>query len=91
MATLESTVCTVYYEMYCCLRFSHLLESVGEVDDGAGGPRVAHEQQHLRPPELDVLLSRVEEQKVLAHLQCQGTALFDSWFSAELRWTLRIV
>ena len=51
---------------------SRLLEVVGEVDERAGGPRVGHQQQHLRPPELDVLLADVQHEQVLAHLGVGG-------------------
>ena len=46
-----------------------LLERVDEVDEGAAASRVLDQEEHLRTPELDVGLARVQEEQVLAHLQ----------------------
>ena len=45
-----------------------LFERVDKVDDGAGVSRVGDEEDHLRPPVLDVVQPRVQHQQVLAHL-----------------------
>ena len=38
------------------------------MDQRATCPRVSDKKKHLRPPELDVILPRVEEKQILAHL-----------------------
>ena len=48
---------------------SPLLEGVHKVNEGAGCPRVGHEEEDLRAPELDVLLAGIQEEQVLPHLQ----------------------
>ena len=48
-----------------------LLDVVDELDELAAAARVRHHQQHLRPPEADVVAPRVQHQQVLPHLRGQ--------------------
>ena len=48
---------------------ARLLHVVDELDQWARRARVGHQQQHLRPPELDVRLPRVQQQQVFPHLE----------------------
>lgn len=49
-----------------------LLQLVDKEDELTGGARVGHHQQHLRPPELHVLLPHVQHQEILPHLTHSG-------------------
>ena len=46
-----------------------LLEVVDKVDEAGAAPWVLHHQQHLRAPELDVVLPYIQHQQVLPHLE----------------------
>ena len=41
---------------------------VDKMDQGTRRPRVSDKKQHLGPPELDMVLPRVEEEQILSHL-----------------------
>ena len=45
-----------------------LLQLVDKQDELTGGARVGHHQQHLRPPELHVVLPHIQHQQILTHL-----------------------
>ena len=47
---------------------SALLDVVDEADEAGAAAGVRHHQQHLGPPELDVVLPHVQHQQVLTHL-----------------------
>ena len=48
---------------------------IDKVDEGAARPRISDKKQHLRPPELHMVLPWVEEEQVLSHLvEDQGLA-----------------
>lgn len=46
-----------------------LLDIVNEGDEADVSARVGHHQQHLRPPELHVILTYVQHQQVFTHLR----------------------
>ena len=50
-----------------------LLQLVDKQNELAGRARVGHHQQHLRPPELDVVFSHIQHEQVLPHLRPEDT------------------
>lgn len=49
-----------------------LLEIIDKVDEAGAASGVLHHQQHLRAPELDVVLPHIQHQQVLPHLEDGG-------------------
>ena len=47
---------------------SPLLQGVGEVDEGAAGPRIGDQKQDLRPPKLHVSLPGIQQEEVFPDL-----------------------
>lgn len=66
---------------------TRFLEVIHEVDEGTGRARVRHEQEHLGPPELDVVFAGVEEEQVFPHLEreCVGHACRKRRFEQQKR------
>lgn len=46
-----------------------LLQLIHKEDELTGRSRVGHHQQHLRPPELHVVLPHIQHQQILSHLK----------------------
>lgn len=46
-----------------------LLQLVDKQNELAGRAGVGHHQQHLRPPELHVVLPHIQHEQILAHLR----------------------
>ena len=57
-----------------------LLQVVDELDALARGSCIRHQEQHLRPPELDVVASAVQHQQVFAHLTREKTRVTETRF-----------
>lgn len=55
-----------------------LLQLVYKEDELAGRAGVGHHQQHLRPPELHVVLPHIQHQQILAHLKPKTALLMNS-------------
>jgi hypothetical protein len=45
-----------------------LLHVVAELDEGQTAARIGDQEENLRPPELDVVFARVQEEQVLSDL-----------------------
>lgn len=45
-----------------------LLQVINESHEACATARICHHQQHLEPPELDMILTHIQHQQVFAHL-----------------------